>query len=412
MRVIAAVLLAVLCFTWGFLTHRHRTFPHSLLTRAARSAGLVREDGPRHKMATSRSPALGALTSLPYVGGTGEPAAGATGVVHLAPELVSPGLSLVVTGQEPAARLLQPDGTVAHEWRHGDLIWQDALLLADGDLLVLVKDHALIRLDAASDPRWAHEARVHHSVSADAEGNLHVLVREARLVPDIHPRLPVLDELVVTLDAQGRHLRSFSVLDVLMSSPHAYLLPSLQGQVPVDDAPFELDVLHANTVRVLDGRHRAASPLFTRGNVLLSLRNICTVLVVEAETHEILWLWGPTNVTFQHDPSVLPDGRLLLFDNGATRSRLLEIEPDSRRIAWSYSAGDSFFSRTRGACQRLPNGNTLVTESDRGRAFEMTPDRRMAWAYVNPRVTPEGEREVLRRVTRLPPGAPAFLSGH
>jgi hypothetical protein len=39
---------------------------------------------------------------------------------------------------------------------------------------------------------------------------------------------------------------------------------------------------------------------------------------------------------------------------------------------------------TCGTGQRLPNGNTLITESDNGRAFEVTKDKEIVWEYVSP----------------------------
>jgi len=45
-----------------------------------------------------------------------------------------------------------------------------------------------------------------------------------------------------------------------------------------------------------------------------------------------------------------------------------------------------------GSCQRLPNGNTLITESNPGRAFEVTPDQKIVWEYINPhRADEQGE---------------------
>jgi hypothetical protein len=32
----------------------------------------------------------------------------------------------------------------------------------------------------------------------------------------------------------------------------------------------------------------------------------------------------------------------------------------------------------------LPNGNTLITEPDPSRAFEVTPEKDIVWEYVNP----------------------------
>jgi hypothetical protein len=65
----------------------------------------------------------------------------------------------------------------------------------------------------------------------------------------------------------------------------------------------------------------------------------------------------------------------------------MEVDPVTRDVTWSYTE-DGFFSRGAGAQQRLPNGNTLVTESDSGRIFEISPEGRVVWEYINPRTTP------------------------
>ncbi len=38
----------------------------------------------------------------------------------------------------------------------------------------------------------------------------------------------------------------------------------------------------------------------------------------------------------------------------------------------------------RSAQERLPNGNTLITESDGGRLLEVTPAGEIVWEYLNP----------------------------
>ena len=42
-----------------------------------------------------------------------------------------------------------------------------------------------------------------------------------------------------------------------------------------------------------------------------------------------------------------------------------------------------------GSQQRLPNGNTLITDSFAGRAFEVTAQGRMVWRFDNPARTGE-----------------------
>jgi hypothetical protein len=43
-----------------------------------------------------------------------------------------------------------------------------------------------------------------------------------------------------------------------------------------------------------------------------------------------------------------------------------------------------FFSFMISGANRLPNGNTLITEGATGRLFEVTPERETVWEYVSP----------------------------
>jgi len=52
-------------------------------------------------------------------------------------------------------------------------------------------------------------------------------------------------------------------------------------------------------------------------------------------------------------------------------SSFIEFDPLTMEIIWEYRGEekDEFFSLASGSNQRLPNGNTLITESDQGRAL-------------------------------------------
>ena len=83
-------------------------------------------------------------------------------------------------------------------------------------------------------------------------------------------------------------------------------------------------------------------------------------------------------------------------------SRVIEIEPASGRIVWEFS-GDpprSLRSRRKGGCQKLPNGNVLITESEKGRAFEVTRRGETVWSFLNPDLDAD-HRHDLERDLRL-----------
>lgn len=61
-------------------------------------------------------------------------------------------------------------------------------------------------------------------------------------------------------------------------------------------------------------------------------------------------------------------------------------------IVWQYDR--DFYSRFISGVQRLPNGNTLITEGIPGRLIEVTPAGRVVWEFVNP--TPAESNRIFR----------------
>jgi hypothetical protein len=129
------------------------------------------------------------------------------------------------------------------------------------------------------------------------------------------------------------------------------------------------------------------------GNIVVSFRNISTVVIVERGSGEIIWRLGAPPLAQQHAPTPLPNGNLLIFDNGTHRldaphpySRVLEVDPATKAIVWSYQARPpvDFFSPLISNAQRLSNGNTLICEGSFGRLFEVTRESDVVWEYVNP----------------------------
>lgn len=127
--------------------------------------------------------------------------------------------------------------------------------------------------------------------------------------------------------------------------------------------------------------------------VLMSLRTTSGIIAVDKETGTLRAHIPPSVVSHQHAPVPLSNGNILTFDNGNFRtgahvafSRVLEIDPSNNAVVWSYTDDmvNAFYSPFMGNAQRLPNGNTHVTESATGRLFEVTPASEVVWEYVIP----------------------------
>ena len=134
------------------------------------------------------------------------------------------------------------------------------------------------------------------------------------------------------------------------------------------------------------------------GDLLVSFRNISTIIRIDRSTGRVVWKLGTPPLSGQHAPTPLPNGNILVFDNGPHRldqtfpySRVIEVNPVRNEIVWKYQEGfpPSFYSDRISNAQRLPNGNTLINEGQFGRFFVVTPEGEVVWEYVNPYFGPK-----------------------
>ena len=359
------------------------------------------------------------VKALPYLQGY-RAARETPAVLEHDPRAAWDGLNLYVSGHAAEAVLMDMRGRVLHRWRHPlrrlwpDLArtpdaakleyWRRAYLYPNGDLLAIYEGQGLVKLDAASRVLWSYRCGAHHDLFVAADGTIYVLDREGKVIPWINPKAGVLEDFVTILDRAGRPRRRISILEAFARSPWAPLLKTM----PLRKG----DIFHTNTLEVLDGRFAGIDPAFRKGNLLISLFVLNTVAVLDPERETIVWA-RTTGWRHQHQPTFLDDGHLLIFDNlgaGHERSRVQELDLRSGRVVWQYGGvpGVDLFSKTMGSCQRLPNGNTLITESENGRALEVTRDGRVVWEFNNPhRAGEHGELvATLFELVRLPPDFP------
>ncbi|RPH37798.1 aryl sulfotransferase [bacterium] len=129
------------------------------------------------------------------------------------------------------------------------------------------------------------------------------------------------------------------------------------------------------------------------GDLLVSFRNISTVIRIDRKSGEVVWKLGAPPLSGQHAPTPLPNGNILIFDNGPHRvdetfpfSRVIEVIPSTKEVIWSFQEAipPNFYSPRISNAQRLPNGNTLINEGQFGRFFEVTAKGEVVWEYVNP----------------------------
>jgi hypothetical protein len=357
------------------------------------------------------------LESIGYLSGS-QPARN-SGITLHDPDRAQAGLNFFTSGHFEGAALMDMDGNVLHEWRYRfpdafesdpspkpgkrEDWWRRAYLFPNGDVLAIITGSGILKLDKNSELLWAKAIYSHHDLAFAASGDFYLLVRKLHVVPRVNPKQPIVEDLVVLFDSKGNEKSSFSLLEAFERSQFADVWHRTGRRTG--------DIFHSNSIELLDGRAAAANPAFRAGNLLISLLHLNAIAVVDPEQEQVVWA-HTGDYRKQHDPKILPNGNLLLFDNHGERGRsaVLEFDPETMEVEWEYrgTPEQPFFSKTCGTSGRLANGNTLITETDFGRAFEVTPDGELVWEYYNPQRAGEGGRFIasLPEMVRLPADFP------
>ena len=197
------------------------------------------------------------------------------------------------------------------------------------------------------------------------------------------PNAQVLGNVIQEVDSLGRVLFFWDAFD-------HFSITDIDPAIPLTSP--RIDWNHANALEIDQD-----------GNYLVSLRSFSEIAKIDSRIGTALWRLGGTRnefqfasdterFSFQHGVRRLPNGHLLLFDNGNSRSpafsRAAEYAVDEQAhtatLVWSYRSNPDLFSAFLGFAQRLTNGNTLVTFGVPGTVQEVTPASRLAWELKVP----------------------------
>lgn len=165
------------------------------------------------------------------------------------------------------------------------------------------------------------------------------------------------------------------------------------------------DWAHMNSIR-----YTADNPVTHTPAFLISVRNISTVFIIDAQTGAIVWQSPKGMFSLQHDATFTEGGNILVFDNGLFRpiqkavliSRVVEVNPSNNATVWQYVGGKSpletvqFASSIMSGAQRLENGNTLITASMANTLLEVTPESEVVWKYTNDFRNEDGMRVMFK----------------
>ncbi|MFP3897134.1 MAG: aryl-sulfate sulfotransferase, partial [Anaerolineales bacterium] len=318
--------------------------------------------------------------------------------------------------------LINMQGGIVHQWTAETAV-QLLKLQPDGTLYYMTRDRSNIdeagirRIAPDSSVLWYYHCRADHDYYPLGNGHMILHTIADHMAPALgsglrrHPYF-------LEIDSEGKLLWEWH------GEEHLQELTDLAGlQIPIDwearcaqevelrrswdptlqeatpqeleetreqlICQFSFDWAHNNTCQVIEENAAAAEDArFRPGNIIFSYRTLDIIGVIDRDTGEIVWAWGPGIIDGQHKPHMLPNGHILLFDNGTRRgwSRVIEMDPLSGEIVWEYTGSprEQFFSGFISGAQRLPDGNTLICEGGKGRLFEVTPEKEIVWEFLSP----------------------------
>ncbi len=263
----------------------------------------------------------------------------------------------------------------------------------------------------------------------------------------------LLDDTIIEVDWEGNivwewicseHFDEFNFDQQMLNT--LYRHPNLHADIGEGIA----DWIHINSMSAL-GPNKWFDEGDTRyhpDNLIWSSRQINILVIIDKQTGKVVWQIGPNYdstpalrkmewLIGPHHAHMIPrglpgEGNILVFDNGGwagygppnpgaptgfnnamrDSSRVLEIDPNTLEIVWKYTPIEAgfveladnykFYSGYISSVQRLPNGNTMITEGADGRLFEITPDYQLVWEYMSPFYAMVENTNYLYRAYRYP----------
>jgi len=247
----------------------------------------------------------------------------------------------------------------------------------------------------------------------------------------------LLDDVIIEVDIEGNIVwewyahKHFNEYDFDEAAKNAlFRNPNIHATQNGDMC----DWMHINSMSVLGPNkwYDAGDERFHPDNIIWDARESNIMAIISKETGKVVWKIGPDftktpelrkigQIIGQHHCHMIPrglpgEGNILLFDNGGwagygipgrtskdgtktdirDHSRVLEINPVTLEVEWSFLGSDmpsnrganvqntAFYSQLVSSAQRLPNGNTMITEGCFARIFEVTPEKEIVWEYRAP----------------------------
>lgn len=315
--------------------------------------------------------------------------------------------------------LIDMNGRTAHRWQvdpdESKGFIHRARLLPNGRLLLLFGPRGdnpghVEEFDWDGSLLWEYapeDGDPHHDVFPTPEGNILLACKApvphetVETIEDpVRRELTIYDDTIIEVSRDKQVVwrwRQHEHLDINKCNP----IPASRDWPAGPDNNTVTDWTHTNTVQSLPENRwfDQGDERFRPGNVLMSMRQLDTILIVDRRTNEVTWSYTGTfrgGMSGQHESVMIEKplpgaGNILVFDNGSSpykdlahagRSFVIEVDPVAGEVVWFYEDGHRFYSPFTSNCQRLANGNTLILEAACRRLFEVTAGGEIVWEHI------------------------------
>lgn len=313
-----------------------------------------------------------------------------TGLQIEDPARATPGYLLIRPVDGDQTFLLSPGGSVAHTWRTTNGMTNWCYLLPNGNLfsnercenrkgVALTVSGRMTEYAPDGTVIWRHEDPYqHHDARRLADGAIYAAFTE----------LTEAEKAEVQGGIPGSETDGGPFGEVIRHVNNA-------GQVVWEwhfsQLGFDRYPLYRNANRWSYGHTNTVMPL-PDGQYLISSKNLNLLFILDPVTDAVTWSYQNDAMGGQHDAQMLENGNILIFANGLyggdlSHSQVWEIDRATKEVVWRYVAKDdftSFYSPHMGGAQRLPSGNTLICEGNKGCLFEVTPEGDVVREFISP----------------------------
>ena len=332
----------------------------------------------------------------------------------------------------------------------------------DGNVVWDFNKHEFIE-DPGEEPSW--QARQHHDFQRSGNpvgfycpgqdplmdsGNTLVLCHRNLYQPKITDKL-LIDDVFIEVDYEGNIIWEWVCSDHFDEMGFDEAAKNILYRNPnVRRGGTEMgDWMHINCMSTLGPNkwYDAGDERFHPDNIIWDGRETNILAIISKETGKIVWRVGPDYsltpelrrlgwIIGPHHTHMIPrglpgEGNIMVYDNGGwggygspnpcskdgtknawrDYTRVLEFDPITLEIVWQHTPTEAglqmpynssrFYSPFVSAAQRLPNGNTLITEGSEGRLLEVTPYHELVWEFHHP-YRSFGSMHMIYRAYRAP----------